>query len=438
MRSSADADPPLRRRRRILIGAVAAAGLVAAGGLALMPLIRSPAEIAARAAPPSPSILTAPVEKRVLQRTVVLRGQVTGQVFEVTPTGATNAEPIVTGVRVQAGDSIRAGQVLIEVAGRPLVALPGKIPMYRDIRPGAEGDDVRQLQVALRTLGHPVGTDSPGRFGAGTKAALTSLYADLGYEPITVGEEEEKAAKDSAKAARRAADAARVALERARRSHALRDVIDDAALALRYAEEDRSTADTRLREAVATAGPILPWSEAVFLPTFPARLQELNVTVGAQVADPAVVLTSGQLTVHAALNPAERGLVRPGLPVEILSEESAQTVPGTLTTVGPATQDEQMGRSHPLVIQPSRPLEQDWAGQPVRVTIQAARTSGPVLVVPLSAISSRADGRTAVTRAGNGRNERVEVIVGMSGEGYAEVRPVAVTLAAGDRVIVGQ
>jgi multidrug efflux pump subunit AcrA (membrane-fusion protein) len=77
-------------------------------------------------------------------------------------------------------------------------------------------------------------------------------------------------------------------------------------------------------------------------------------------------------------------------------------------------------------------------GLPVRVTVQKSASSGPVLSVPSSAVSSQADGTTVVTvqqRAGVLRT--VPVTTGASGNGYVEVRPTSGTLRAGDDVVVG-
>ncbi|SCE34580.1 Putative peptidoglycan binding domain-containing protein, partial [Streptomyces sp. SolWspMP-sol7th] len=38
---------------------------------------------------------------------------------------------------------------------------------------------MRQLQAALRSLGHGTGGDTSGSFGAGTKSALSALYRAL-------------------------------------------------------------------------------------------------------------------------------------------------------------------------------------------------------------------------------------------------------------------
>ena len=110
---------PLDRSRRRLLVVVAVALVVALLGV-LSPLwIRSPQQLAAEAAPPPPTVLTAPVEQRVLRDTVVVRGEVRPmQSVEVTPGVRGEGAAIVTAVKVRPGDRIKAGAVALE-AGRP-------------------------------------------------------------------------------------------------------------------------------------------------------------------------------------------------------------------------------------------------------------------------------------------------------------------------------
>ena len=64
------------KRINILWGVVLAVGGLAAGAWLVGARIQSPAEVAARAAPPPPSPILVPVEQRVLSSDVVTRGTV--------------------------------------------------------------------------------------------------------------------------------------------------------------------------------------------------------------------------------------------------------------------------------------------------------------------------------------------------------------------------
>ena len=144
--------------------------------------IQSPSQAAARATPPQPSLLTAPVELRVLSTTVIERGDVAAVTSVVVglPSSVT-IDPVVTGVFVRPGDEVAEGERVVEVSGRPVLVFAGAVPAYREMKPGASGVDVLQLQSSLARLGCAAETD--GVFGPATKLCVASLYSDLGYEP---------------------------------------------------------------------------------------------------------------------------------------------------------------------------------------------------------------------------------------------------------------
>lgn len=183
---------PARRRLWAVVTLVGVCVVMSVGGVALTGVVRSPAEAATETGPPAADVLTAAVERRVLVDTVVTRGQVAAaQSLDVTVAGTggkDTVKTVVTKLPVKVGDSLKAGQVLAEISGRPLFALPGKVPVYRDLRPGSSGHDVQQLQEALKTVGYPVKGDAAGKFGAGTKAAVSSFYRSLGYDPLPAQE----------------------------------------------------------------------------------------------------------------------------------------------------------------------------------------------------------------------------------------------------------
>jgi hypothetical protein len=133
----------------MLLLVIGAAVLLGVGGLLGATYVKSPAQLAAEQRPAPPTVLTAPVKRQVVGASVVLRGTVAGsREIQATPvpvtTGAEGgaAGPPLTAVRKSQGDTVNAGEVIVEVAGRPLVALPGDEPAYRDLRPGDSGKDV--------------------------------------------------------------------------------------------------------------------------------------------------------------------------------------------------------------------------------------------------------------------------------------------------------
>src|SRR5438552_4665336 len=122
----------------------------------------------------------------------ICRGSVRGKVV---PSGGIAVTPgltqgagalVVTATPKRVGDKVAAGDVIVQISGRPVIALHGALPAYRDLKPGSSGPDVKQLQIALESLHYEI-SDAPGQFGAHTKQAVADLYEHLGYEPSTPG-----------------------------------------------------------------------------------------------------------------------------------------------------------------------------------------------------------------------------------------------------------
>lgn len=204
---------------------------------------------------------------------------------------------MVTKVMVHSGQTFPAGRVLVEVSGRPLFALRGSLPVYRDLKPGAHGDDIRQLQRALRELGHPTGSDRPGTFGPGTKHAVTALYEAIGYEPVTT---------DGT-----AADAARADVKRARRELDRLTGKGAGAEDIRFARSDLADARSALAKAESVSGPMVPASEVVFLSGFPARVESLGAKVGAEAGEKLATVSMRRTGGQGLAQPAGQG---PGPP----------------------------------------------------------------------------------------------------------------------------
>ncbi|MEV7726973.1 peptidoglycan-binding domain-containing protein [Streptomyces sp. NPDC087917] len=490
------------RGRRVVAGVVAGAVLMAVGGLLATVLVKSPAQVAAETGPPAQGALTAEVERRVLAQTVVMRGTVVAdQSVDVAPqprAGEGAGAPVVTKLPVKAGDAIAAGQLLAEVSGRPVFTLKGTLPVYRDLRPGATGDDVAQLQQALRELGHPTGPDAKGVFGAGTKAALGARYRAIGYDPLPAVADGGAAVK----AAREAVRSAQWALEDASAPQSAPTAPTgtdgkadgkadgaapsagatatataapapgkaagprtDAGAERSLARARQSLADARaaLVAAEAAEGPMLPAAETVFVGTFPARVSAVAGRVGGTASGPVLTLSAGELVVEAYLKEDRRQVLRAGMAVTVSSEAAGTEVRGRVVLVAGersaarsagAQQPDQGGQGsqsgqgkaggagelgYRMVVRADQPLPAGFAGQDVRLTIESASTDGPALVVPVTAVSAGADGRTVVTAlGGDGARRRVEVRAGTSGGGYVAVTPVrADDLAAGTRVVIG-
>lgn len=186
----------------VLVGLVIAAGagwLVGRG-------IRSPAEIAAQAEPPEASLITVAVERVELTADVITRADVGfDEPASLSLGGALGGNPtaLVVTAAPEVGDELVEGSAALEVAGRPVLVLQGDIPVFRDLRPGAEGVDVFQLEEALVRLGYFPGV-ADELWEEETGVAVDAWYTAAGFRPNGLSDNE-KAALDSARSRVRAA-----------------------------------------------------------------------------------------------------------------------------------------------------------------------------------------------------------------------------------------
>ncbi|MFG2299160.1 peptidoglycan-binding protein [Streptomyces sp. NPDC048603] len=475
----------LTRGRRVVAGVVAGAGLMAVGGLLATFVVKSPAQVAAESRPPAQQALTATVERRVLAETVVMRGTViAGQTVAVSPQssggGDGSGTAVVTKLPLKAGDEVKAGQLLAEVSGRPVFALKGGLPLYRDLKPGATGDDVAQLQQALRELGHGTGRDPKGTFGPGTKSALTARYRAIGYEPLPAVPDGGAGLKQAREAVRSAEWAVEDAAKPGtggkggatpeKGSGGTAPTSPDGGRELARARQQLTDARAALAAAEAADGPTLPAAETVFIGSFPARVSSVGARLGAAVSGPVLTLSSGDLVVEAYLPEDKKQLLRAGMPALISSETAGQDVRAKVSLVaterstgqqgsggapggsgdgkgGGDGQDSSSGGAagpaervgYRMLVRPDQALPASFTGQDVRLTIESAATDGEALVVPVTAVSAGADGKTVVTvlRA-DGSQQRVEVRTATSGDGYVAVTAAqADALAPGAKVVIG-
>ncbi|WP_328342885.1 HlyD family efflux transporter periplasmic adaptor subunit [Streptomyces violaceus] len=346
----------------------------------------------------------------MISQALITRGKVTASQRTDISSGPRAGEDagrsVVTKVKSAPGRKLAAGQVLVEVSGRPLFVLEGAVPAYRDLLPGKRGEDVAQLQAALRGSGHPTGSDLSGVFGPGTERALTSFYRSIGYEvPVT------EAPVSPAEAPQPDASASPAAKP----------------------EEDSPR-----------SLPTFPMSEVVFVRSFPAYVEEVRTKVGDEAGENLLSLSSGELTVEGSVTPQEKGMIRAGQKVRIYSDTAGREFSGKVESVAleraSATDggEESGEQKYTVKVTPSRPLPMKLNGENVQLTVVAASSRGKVLAVPSSAVSTGADGLTSVTERTGRKERRIPVTVGVSGDGYVEIVPrKGARLEAGARVVVG-
>ena len=209
-------------RRGLAVGAVVLLVGVSAGlGWWFGRGIRSPAQIAAEAEPPDPSLITVEVERKELSANVITRADV-GYDAPATLSlgGALGGRPdvLVVTAAPKRGEDLAEGSAAIEIAGRPVFLLVGDIPVFRDMRPGTQGPDVLQVEQALARLGFFTGAPDQ-KWDDATGEAVEAWYQANGYQANGVSEQEKTALRTARTRVRTATDglnAARKALREAR------------------------------------------------------------------------------------------------------------------------------------------------------------------------------------------------------------------------------
>ncbi|GAA0575355.1 peptidoglycan-binding protein [Kribbella sandramycini] len=426
-----------KSRRQILVGVASLAAASLGVGVVAGARITSPEDAAAKTAAPKASQITVPVEKKALSSKVVGRGDASfdGAVNIRVETSGLTTPAIVTGKVPAVGSTIAEGKALLEIVGRPVIALAGVLPMYRSLAPGSKGPDVLQLERTLDRLGFDPGSVD-GKYDSGTARAVRELYEQAGYD----APEAEQQLKDAADAAKKNTDAAKKALRQAQSQlkqakdakapdlTVQKGAVEDAKEALADAREAQDDAELK-------AGTPLPVAEIVYVKSLPRRVDKVNVERGGTASGAVMSASGAALVVTLKVDAAAGENLKPGM-AAILTLGDGSTVNAKVKR---ATRK---GESYDVVVAPNKlnakQLEQ-LRDANVRVTIPVKSTSGKVLTVPLAALSAGSDGASRVEVLRDGKTELVPVKVGLSADGFAAVTPVGdAKLGEGDQVVVGR
>lgn len=359
------------------VGALLVAGAYWAGTKAT-----SPGALARQQAAAPRTVLTSTVALRRLSQTLSVQGSVaSARVYQVDfgPVTVPGAQPLVTEQPLRPGSVIANGSLVAQVAGRPVFAMAGSTPMYRDLTLGDHGADVTQLQDDLAALGFP-SSDRSGVFGSSTMLAIRAFYRSAGY-----------------------------ALS----------VLPDG---------------TRTHPDL-----VVPQAEVVFVPELPADLRKSSLVLGRPVTNPALVLAGGRLRVVVSLTEAQGALVQVGDHAMVYvpgANGDATALAAQVTTVRAAAPGTGSGAT--AVLRPRTRLGSALMGANVEASIVIASTKAATLTVPVAALYNAANGQTLVTVVAHGRRVNVPVRVGAEIGGYVPVQPIRGHLSAGDQVVVGQ
>ncbi|MGB8196903.1 MAG: peptidoglycan-binding domain-containing protein [Acidimicrobiales bacterium] len=290
--------------------------------------------------------------------------------------------PIVTQLNVHRGSDVTEGSWIMAVAGRPIVALTGSIPAYRDMSMGETGVDIEELQQSLHQLGYGTEPDAVGVFGSGTEVAVRQMYQRLGFAP---------------------------ALENARQA----------------------------------SSAFVPRGEVLFVPTLPEQLVALDVKLGGTVPSSGTVgqLGSGTIVIEGGAELGTQTNIRPGQTATIYSNISNDSVTATVTSVAsqPTTSASSGDSTYAVTLKPTSPENaRQLVDQNVQVTVKTATSRSKTWIVPVAAITTTANGDSFITVMGkSGREATIRVSPGLVAGGQESVLPLDGHLREGDEVVVG-
>ena len=369
-----------------LLGVMAASSVVlAAQGL-----------LASAGPPPSETaIVTAVVSKGTIEDRFVgtVRFEPNTTISVVSPEISSDSDPVVTGAGIDSEAPVNLGDRIIEVAGRPVFAIEGSVPMWRTLALGSKGADVQQIQTSLQELGYTF-RDANSVLGESTMKALRAMYRDGGYQMVDMG--------------------------------------------LQPAPDTSSVWSL-----------MIPRGELVTVPSLPAILDTPCVPVGAQAEllcglrsvdgkavlvvpdyDAARVVQGQEVTIDMPGAAPIVGTVGPRLP-QILTPTSTDS----LEAQSPPTTKE--ARFELDLESPERADE--IQGQNTSASILAARSPGESVIVPESAVAAGTDGKFWVMVQGAQPDDpvvRVEVRLGLCALGECEVTDPSPNLTAGTVLVL--
>lgn len=208
--------------------------------------------------------------------------------------------------------------------------------------------------------------------------------------------------------------------------------------AVRDAETALAKAQTALAETQSVIGVKVRATSIVFFPSLPLRIDSVKVARGDAASGEVMTVSGANLVVDGSVTIADAKLLSVGMEVQIDAPDLAISLKGRISRVSEKPGTDGVDNQHVYIeIEPIDPPA-NFRDAAVKLTIPVKSTAGDVLVVPVAAISSNADGSARVEVADeNGQRRELKVTPGLSAQGLVEVTPLDGELRAGDRVVVG-
>ncbi|QIM19773.1 hypothetical protein G7066_09960 [Leucobacter coleopterorum] len=439
-----------------------------------MQFIVSPAEVAARTKAPDPGPVTAPVEKRQIENTVVIRGEVSyaDSVAVSIDAAGGGGRAVITGRVPEVGAILDTGNIALEIAGRPVVVLPGELPAYRSLAFGMRGPDVTQLKQALAAMGFGVGNIDSDTYDADTAVAVGALYEQIGYTASTGGDEAQQALREAERGVRDAQlglAGAQSALDEAIATAQPNTNAEQAAL--NEANDTLSDSQEKLGEAQVAVLPTLPSNEVLFLTGLPRRVDEVSVARGDELQGSPMSVSGATLTITGTVSKQDAQLLTEGAKAffaapngdeltatikKIRAPKSGGKTEGSGGSGGGNTGDSGGGDSggnsqessrYTVAMTPSKLTSDNIEAlrdTNVRIKIPVASTEGDVLAVPIAALSAGSGGEDRIELMVDPKNgpdavtENIVVKVGLAADGFVEISSDDARVKKGAKVVVGR
>lgn len=278
--------------------------------------IESPAEAAARTAPPPPSPILVPVERKILGSNVVTRGTARfgiPQAVAIAPSTLKLNPGLITTLPKR-NTQLAEGDVMLTASGRPVFVLQGEIPAYRDLVPGISGKDVLQLEQGLQRLGFDPGPIDD-TYDKQTSDAVAKWYESTGngWKPfgptldqlarIRTLEQDLATARKNELATQAAVETAQLTLESARATadHANQLATEDAEAAITALRKNEMTTAA----AVTNAKLALEAARATAEHAYQLAVAEVNAALAARDQTGTDGPGDQHLIVHSARAAAE-------------------------------------------------------------------------------------------------------------------------------------
>lgn len=352
---------------------------------------------------------TAVVEERPIVPDTVILGTVgEGKTRDVLP-AVLPETPTVTKQALKKGKDVVPGQLLGSVAGTPVFAVSGQLPLYRDLAAGDKGDDVVAFQKALETTGYNV--PASGVVDATTINAVAALFREAGY-----------------------------ALPQREADSAPSGPSDESAI-----EEDGS--DQPAAPQTQSYIPVAAFASIGGKSGTVLSVAGVSSTLGPE--QPFAKIRVGSRTIKAYVNVADAQQLKKGTEVRIIA--GAATFAGTVENVGEfegGTDSRAPGHQVSFSTK-DEAFEKVQTGTQVRVELTTK--AKPQKAVPVTALRHDADGDYVLVAAPGSRGttgqgsskqgsndkeepRRVKVTVGKTAAGWAAVE--SDDLAVGDTVVL--